>query len=162
MKKYDLVTHTFPPIFDKDSKILILGSIPSIKSREANIYFGNPKNRFWKIISIILDAPYPKSNQEKIDLVLKNNIALWDVLESCEIYRSSDSTIKNPKINDFNVIFNVADIKAVFTIGKTAYNLFNRYTKQTAIYLPSTSPANCAISEEYLIKEFSKILDYIK
>ena len=161
MKKYEFIIHPFAPIFDKNSKILILGSFPSIKSREANIYFGNPKNRFWNVLSKILNSPFPKTNYDKIALLKNNHIAVWDVISSCEIQSSSDSSIKNPTINDFSTITNVANIRAIFTLGKTATKLFNKYTGQTSIYLPSTSPANCAVSEEKLIKEFSQILKYI-
>ena len=161
MNKSELILHPFPPIFDENSKVLILGSFPSIKSREANIYFGNPKNRFWYILSKVLDSPFPKTNQDKIELIEKNHIALWDVINSCEIQGSNDSSIKNPNVNDFDIITKVANIRAIFTLGKIATKLFNKFTGQTSIYLPSTSPANCAINEEKLIKEFSQILKYL-
>ncbi len=161
MKNFELIEHPFNPIFDENSKILILGSMPSEKSRLANIYYGNPHNRFWKIISTILNAPYPKTNQDKIKLVKDNKIALWDVLYSCEIIGSSDSSIKNAKVNDFNIITSKAKIKAVFTLGYTATKLYQKFTGKNSIYLPSTSPANCAMSDEMLIIAYKKILKYL-
>ena len=161
MKNYETIEHPFEPIFDENSKILILGSMPSEQSRKANIYYGNPKNRFWKILSIILNVPFPKTNQDKINLIKEHNIALWDVLKSCDIRGASDSSIKFPVVNDFSIITNKAKIQAIFTLGKTATNLYKKHTGQNSIYLPSTSPANCVISESLLIKEFSQILNYI-
>ncbi len=161
MKNFELINHPFEPIFDKNSKILILGSMPSEMSRKANMYYGNPKNRFWKVLSIILNSPYPETNEDKINLVKKNHIALWDVLSSCEIRGASDSSIKNPTINDFKIITDNAKIKAVFTLGKTATNLYQKYTGEKSIYLPSTSPANCAITETELINQFRQILQYL-
>lgn len=122
MKKSELILHPFPPIFDENSKVLILGSFPSIKSREANIYFGNPKNRFWYILSKILNSPFPKTNQDKIELIEKNHIALWDVISSCEIQGSSDSSIKNPNVNDFDLITKVATSEPSSLLVKSLLN----------------------------------------
>lgn len=160
MKKTKVI-HPFPPIFDQKSKILILGSMPSPKSREIGMYYAHPKNRFWKTLSIVLNDDCPESNEDKKAFLLKHNIAVWDVLESCEIVGASDSSIKNPKVNDFNLIFNNCKISAVFTLGKTAHKIYKSMTGNDSIYLPSTSPANCAIKDEELIKNFEIILKYL-
>lgn len=155
------VIHPFPPIFDQNSKILILGSMPSPKSREIGMYYAHPKNRFWKILSIVLNDDFPLSNEDKKAFLLKHNIAVWDVLKSCEIAGASDSSIRNPKVNNFNLIFNNCKISAVFTLGKTATKIYRSMTGNDSIYLPSTSPANCAIKDEELIKNFEIILKYL-
>ncbi len=155
------VIHPFPPIFDQNSKILILGSMPSPKSREIGMYYAHPKNRFWKILSIVLNDDFPLSNEDKKAFLLKHNIAVWDVLKSCEIVGASDSSIRNPKVNNFNLIFNNCKISAVFTLGKTATKIYKSMTGNDSIYLPSTSPANCAIKDEELIKNFEIILKYL-
>ena len=155
------VIHPFPPIFDQNSKILILGSMPSPKSREIGMYYAHPKNRFWKILSIVLNDDFPLSNEDKKAFLLKHNIAVWDVLKSCEIAGASDSSIRNPKVNNFNLIFNNCKISAVFTLGKTATKIYRSMTGNDSIYLPSTSPANCAIKDEELIKNFEIILKHL-
>lgn len=155
------VIHPFPPIFDQNSKILILGSMPSPKSREIGMYYAHPKNRFWKILSIVLNDDFPLSNEDKKAFLLKHNIAVWDVLKSCEIAGASDSSIRNPKVNNFNLIFNNCKISAVFTLGKTATKIYRSMTGNASTYLPSTSPANCAIKDEELIKNFEIILKYL-
>ena len=155
------VIHPFAPIFDQNSKILILGSMPSPKSREVGMYYAHPKNRFWKILSIVLNAPFPVTNDDKRAFLLKHNIAVWDVIESCEIVGASDSSIKNPRVNDFNSILDNSKISAIFTLGKTATKIYRSMTGRDSIYLPSTSPANCAMKDEELIKSFEIILKYL-
>ena len=155
------ITHTLKPIFNKDSKFLILGTMPSMKSRENNMYYSHPKNRFWKVLSLIFNEEIPVTNEEKEEFILSHNLALWDVLQECKIKGSSDSSITDPVANDFNVIFNNCNIKAVFTTGKIATKLYKELTGNNSIYLPSTSPANCAINIETLVKEYRKIFSYL-
>ena len=155
------IIHPLKPIFNKDSKVLILGSLPSRKSRENKMYYSHPKNRFWSVLSAIFNEEEPIANEEREKFVLKHNIALWDVLHSCKIKGSSDSSITEPVINDFNIIFNKCEIRAVFTTGKTATKLYKKLTNKESIYLPSTSPANCVISFDDLVKEYKKILNYL-
>jgi len=156
-----MITHPFPPLFDKNSKILILGSFPSVKSREEMFFYGHPQNRFWKVVSVVLGCSLPVSTEEKRKMLLENKIALWDVIASCEITGSSDSSIRNVKENDLSEILEKADIKQIFVNGKTAEKYYNKYTKnytgREAICLPSTSPANAAYSVEKLIDSWKII-----
>lgn len=156
------IKHELKPIYDKFSKVLILGSIPSVKSREVGFYYAHPKNRFWSTLAQIYEAPIPKSIDEKIQFLKKHHIALYDVLASCDIESSSDSSIRNPVPNKFNNIIKNSQITTIFTTGKKAYNLYQKYcypeTKIEAIYLPSTSPANCPKDiEEKLINSYKQI-----
>lgn len=153
---YTHVTHEIAPVFDNKSRILILGSFPSVKSREGCFFYHHPQNRFWKVLSAITDEPLPETIEEKKSLLLKHGIAVWDVIASCDIYGSSDSSIKNVIPNDLSVILKDAPIESIYSNGATSYNLYKKYLfKQTnieAIKLPSTSPANAACSLEKLIK----------
>jgi TDG/mug DNA glycosylase family protein len=162
---HNKVVHPFEPVYDENSKILILGTIPSIASRENLFFYGHPQNRFWKIISTLTKNPLPLTVKEKRDLLLKNNIALWDVLKCCEIDKSRDSSIMNPIPNDFTDILSRASIKAVFANGKKAHQLYTElcYTKTgiESIYLPSTSPANGRYNLSRLLSEWEIILTYI-
>lgn len=157
------VIHEFMPIYDKYSKILILGSIPSKKSREVGFYYGHPKNRFWKVVSSVFNEEMPKSIRDKQLFLKKHHIALWDVLASCEIEGSKDMSIHNPIPNDISVMIEHSQIQKIYTTGMKAYQLYQKYcfpiTKIEAIYLPSTSPANAVKSVEQLIKEYSVILE---
>lgn len=156
--QYEHVTHTFGPVYDHDSKILILGSMPSVKSREQNFYYGHPQNRFWKVMAAVTSESVPDTIEEKRSFLLRNRVALWDVIESCDIIGSSDSSIRNVKENDMRVILDAADIQAIFVNGGKAYELFVRYCssylagdkKTKLIRLPSTSPANAAWSLDRL------------
>lgn len=156
-----MVYHPFPPLFNENSKILILGSFPSVKSREQLFFYGHPQNRFWKVVSAVFNQPTPESILQKREFLLENGIALWDVIGSCEISGSADSTIKNVTPNDLSVILNHAPIEKIFVNGKTAFKYFEKYTKPIlkteAICLPSTSPANAAYSLEKLI-DYWKII----
>lgn len=156
-----MIVHPFPPLYDENSQILILGSFPSVKSREAMFFYGHPQNRFWKVTSQIFGAPVPETIDEKKKFLLSNKIALWDVIASCEIKGSSDSSIKNAVPNDLSEIFKKADIKHIFVNGKTAEKYYNKYTKNTvgkaAVCLPSTSPANAAWTVERLVKAWEII-----
>lgn len=156
------IKHSLKPIYDNNSKVLILGTMPSAKSREKNFYYAHPKNRFWTTLSKIYNEEVGESNEEKILFLMKHHIALFDVLKSCEITGSSDSSIKNPIPNDLTKILKNSNITTIFTTGKKAYNLYQKYcypkTKINAIYLPSPSPANCPRNiEEKLFLEYSRI-----
>lgn len=154
-------SHTFEPIFDSKSKILILGTFPSVKSRENNFYYGHPQNRFWSVLAEILGVSTPLNILEKKQMLLNNNIAIWDVVGSCEISNSADMSIKNVVPNDLSVILENADIKTVYANGKTAEKLYNKYllkkTGKEITTLPSTSPANAAFSKERLVKAWKII-----
>ncbi len=156
-------THPIPPLFDENSKILILGSFPSVKSREDMFFYAHRQNRFWKVIAGVLGAEVPETVEQKRKLLLENNIALWDVIASCDITGSSDSSIKNVVPNDLSLILDNADIKQIFVNGKTAEKYYNKYIKNSikrnAFTLASTSPANAAWSVDRLIEEWRVICD---
>lgn len=145
-----LVKHEFSPFYNKKSEILILGSIPSPKSREQGFYYGHPQNKFWKVLANVYKEIEPKSIESKKKFLEKNKIALWDILASCEIKGAADNTIRNYKINDLKSIIDNSNIKKIYTTGKVAYHLYKKHCydiiKKEAIYLPSTSPANCRLS----------------
>ncbi len=156
-----MVVHNIPPVFDKNSEILILGSFPSVKSRETKFFYGHKQNRFWKIVAEIFDCTVPQTVNEKKRFLIDNHIALWDVIAQCEITGSSDLSIKNAEANNLDIILNSANIKKIFVNGKTAERYYNKYlfekTGINAVCLPSTSPANASYSFEKLKKEWSKI-----
>lgn len=145
-----MTQHPIPPIYNENSKILILGSFPSVKSREEQFFYGHPQNRFWRVLALVFDRDVPKTTEEKRKLLLQNNIALWDVIGACDISGSADSSIKNAVPNDLNIIFDTADIQKIFVNGRTAEKYYNKYMKHVynrdAVCLPSTSPANAAWS----------------
>lgn len=155
-KKY--VIHPFEPIYDQNSKVLVLGSFPSPKSRKLGIYYGHPQNRFWKVLSLVFEDSFPETIEEKRYFILKHHIALWDVIESCEIEGASDSSISNVKVNDIQSLLEKTKIKAIITTGKKADALYKKYCEKEigikSICLPSTSPANCAIKEKELIEAY--------
>ena len=154
-----LVHHTLKPIYNKSSKILILGSMPSIISRENNFYYANKSNRFWLIINSIFNINL-NTKEEKENFLLKNNIAIFDMIENCEIDGSSDSSIKNIKINNLLPILNNSNIKYIFCTGKLSYNLYQKHYKYLnleCIYLPSPSSANASYSLERLINIYKII-----
>lgn len=159
------VMHEFKPIYDNKSKILILGTMPSIKSRANKFYYSNPTNRFFKIMETLFNTKL-LNNDDKKAFLLKNKIALWDVCKECDILASSDSSIKNIIPNDISIILNSAPIKAIFTTGKTAYKLYQKYifpnTKIEAISLPSSSSANASYSLNKLINEYQIILKFLE
>ncbi len=160
-----MVIHPFDPIYNEHSKVLILGTFPSVKSREENFYYGHPQNRFWKVIACLTGHNPLQSIEAKKELLLQEGIALWDVLKSCDIDQSKDSSIQNPVPNDFEKIFRKASINAVFTNGKKAQELYKKLcypiTKMKSHCLPSTSPANGSYNLERLLWEWSVILKYI-
>ena len=155
------VIHNIPPVFDENSKVLILGSFPSPKSREQGFFYGHPQNRMWRILAQLFSEPIPSEIEEKKSLLINNHIAMWDVLQSCEIYGASDASIKNPVVNNFDIIFETSNINAVFTTGDTATNLYNKLTGNNSIALPSPSPANAAMSLQDLIEKYQVIKKYI-
>jgi hypoxanthine-DNA glycosylase len=149
-----MIIHPIEPIYDKNSKMLILGSFPSVKSREQGFFYGHPQNRFWKVLAAVFADEVPVTIPEKKAFLLRNHIAVWDVIHSCEIQGSSDSSIRNVTANDLHTILEVADIQNIFVNGKTAEKLYKKYIEpvcgRPAFYLPSTSPANAAWSLERL------------
>ena len=159
-------SHEFDPVYDKNSKILILGTFPSVKSREMQFYYGHPQNRFWKLLARLTNWPQPTTIPEKKEMLLKNNIAIWDVIQSCEIAGSSDSSIKNVIANDLTQVLSDSSITRIYANGKTAEKLYNTYVKpQTGIDvipLPSTSPANAAYSLDRLAASWAKILEVLE
>ena len=124
MNEMEHVTHEFQPIYDKDSKVLMLGTMPSPKSREVGFYYGHPRNRFWKVVSDVCGEALPETKEEKIAFALRNHIAVWDVLAGCEIHGADDSSIRNPEPNDMNRILKEADIQAIFATGQKAAQLY--------------------------------------
>ena len=161
-----LVTHEFDAFFDEDSRVLILGTIPSPKSREQGFYYGHPQNRFWKVLADVLDEEFPQTVEERKGFLKRNHIALWDVLESCEIKGASDVSIRNARPNDMNRILQEADIRAIFATGAKAAQLYKKLCFPEcgveAVRLPSTSPANCGCSYETLREAYSQICDYVR
>lgn len=156
-----MIIHPIPPLFDESSKILILGSFPSVKSREAMFFYGHPQNRFWRVVSAIFNEEAPATIEEKRAFLLRNNIAVWDVIGSCEITGSSDSSIKNAEPNDISVILDNAPIERIFTNGKKSDEMYKKHIhpllKRDAVCLPSTSPANAAWSLEKLVEAWKVI-----
>ncbi len=156
-----MIFHPIEPVFDKNSKILILGSFPSVKSREQMFFYGHRQNRFWRVVSAVFGCDLPITVEQKRKMLLDNSVAVWDVIASCEITGSSDSSIKNVTANDLSVILDTADIRQIFVNGKTAEKYYNKYLRDTlgreAVCLPSTSPANAAWSVEKLIEAWQII-----
>ncbi len=156
-----MIIHPIPPIYDDNSKILILGSFPSVKSREQGFFYGHPQNRFWKVTAAVFEEEVPQNIPEKKAFLLRNRIALWDVIGSCDIEGSSDSSIRNVSPNDLSRILRQADITQIYVNGQTAYKYYCKYsekeTGRPAVCLPSTSPANAAWSLERLISVWSCI-----
>lgn len=163
--RYEHIEHGIPPVFNAESRVLILGTMPSPKSRENGFYYMHPQNRFWRVISTVLGEPLPTTNGERASLLLKNKIALWDTLAQCDIIGASDSSVKNAIPNDLSTITDTADIKAIFTTGKTAYKYYCRFQQEKtgieAICLPSTSPANARFGLDALIDEYKIIKNYL-
>ena len=157
------VTHPFLPIYDMNSRILILGSLPSVKSREENFYYGNPKNRFWKVLAKVFSKEPHETTEEKTALILENRLALWDAIYKCDIKGSSDRSIRNAAPANLFTVINNSRIEHIFCNGKTAFRYYNmnqiKTVKIEAECLPSTSPANAAWTFEKLVGEWKSILD---
>lgn len=153
--------HTIPPFYKEDSRILILGSFPSVKSREQKFFYGHPQNRFWSVLAAVLEREIPQSIPDKKALLEASRAAVWDVIASCEITGSSDSSIRNAVPNDISVILNNCPIENIYVNGRTAEKLYNKYilqaVKRPAVCLPSTSPANAAWTLPKLIEAWSVI-----
>lgn len=151
------VFHTFPPVYDCRSRVLILGTMPSPRSRENGFYYTHPQNRFWPVLSSILGEPLPQNNEERRLLALRHGVALWDVLASCEIHGADDSSIAAPRANDIAGLLRKTSVRAVFTTGAKAAALYRKYcfpsTGTEAVPLPSTSPANCRWYDRQKLEE---------
>ena len=164
MKKeqtYTHVSHDFEPVFDENSKVLILGTFPSVKSRENQFYYGHPQNRFWKVIAGLTESEVPQTIEEKKKLLLEHGIAIWDVIESCDIIGSSDSSIKNVVPADIERVVANSKIQNIYANGGTAKKLYEKYSQKKTgreiIGLPSTSPANAAYSMERLLECWQEV-----
>ena len=162
----ETVRHTIAPVYDSHSRILILGTMPSPKSREAGFYYGHPQNRFWRVLSQVLQQPLPETLSEKRELLLNNRIALWDVLAECRIQGASDASIADAVPSDIPGILREAPIHSVFTTGAAAEKLYRRLiyplTGVDCIRLPSTSPANCAVRLEQLVETYRQLLHFLR
>ena len=160
--EYEHIVHSFEPVYDKASEILILGTLPSVKSRENNFYYGHKQNRFWKVLATLLKEPVPDTIEEKKAMLLARRIALWDVIQSCDIKGSSDSSIKNVQPTDIGMILEKTNVTQIYANGNKAGQLYKRYqfpvTGIEATVLPSTSPANAAWSFDRLCETWRVIL----
>lgn len=165
MGEYTHIIHPFLPLYDERSAILILGSLPSVKSREQMFFYGHPQNRFWPLMARILGEPVPDCIDAKKKLMLGHGIALWDTIGSCDIIGSGDSSIRNVEPTDLREIFDHAPIRAVFCNGKTSGLYYKKFhepvLKKEAVILPSTSPANAAWSMDRLAEAWNVITEYI-
>lgn len=155
------VFHELPPVFDENSKVLILGSLPSVKSRKVGFYYMHPQNRFWRVLEEI----FKEKIEDKKEFCLIHHIALWDTCASCEITSSSDASIKNIVPNDLSLILEKANIVQIFTTGKKAHEIYQKYLypvyKKEDICLSSTSPANAKKKLEDLVEEYKKIIKFL-
>ncbi|HEX3077682.1 MAG TPA: DNA-deoxyinosine glycosylase [Lachnospiraceae bacterium] len=153
---YERFEHTASPVYDENSSALILGTFPSVKSREGRFFYHHPQNRFWKVLAHVFESEIPRSIEEKKALLLNNHVALWDVIESCEVEGSSDSSIRNVVPNRLSLILDHSPIGAIYANGNKAYELYMKFcypeTKRDIIKLPSTSPANAGYSLDKLIE----------
>ena len=160
-KRKEMIIHPIPPLYDDNSKVLILGSFPSVKSREAQFFYGHPQNRFWKVMAAVFDERVPETVPEKREFLLRNHVAVWDVIHSCEIVGSSDSSIKDVTPNDLRLILDAASIERIYVNGKTAEKYYKKYIEKSlgikAFCLPSTSPANAAWNLDRLIEAWKVI-----
>ena len=161
------ITHTLEPIFDARSRVLVLGTMPSPKSREVGFYYGHPQNRFWKVMGALFDEPEPMGNDDRTAFLLAHRIALWDVLASCTIQGASDASITDARPNDLARIGAAAPLAAVFTTGSKASDLYRRHCMGmlpgvSHIPLPSTSPANARMRLADLVNAYRPLLEALK
>ena len=160
------IIHPIPPLYDGDSRILILGSFPSRASRAAAFFYGHPRNRFWPLIARLTGEQPPRTVEEKRALAIRHGVALWDTVASCDVRGSSDASITNVKPNDISAILKAAPIKAIFTNGATSTKMYERYilpeTGVPSVPLPSTSPANAAMNADALYERWRVIAGYLK
>ena len=156
------LAHPIEPVWDENSRILILGSFPSVRSREQGFFYGHPQNRFWKVLAAVYGTPVPATVPEKKRLLLSRGLALWDTVESCEITGSSDASIRSVQPNDVGRILDRCRIERILCNGKTAYLYYQKLifpsARREAVCLPSTSPANASWSPERLAGEWGKYL----
>ena len=166
--KSELVIHTLDPVFDSNSRVLILGTMPSPKSREQHFYYANPRNRFWRVMERLFSLKDQALSENKVrcEFLLAHRIALWDVLHACEITGASDASIANPQPNDLVRIVSQAPIAQIFTTGTTAYHLYRNLCEQqvgmSATSLPSTSPANARMRLDDLVEAYRPIVDALQ
>ncbi|SCX03574.1 G/U mismatch-specific uracil-DNA glycosylase [Ruminococcaceae bacterium P7] len=157
------ILHPFPPLFDSESRTLILGSFPSVKSREAMFFYGHPQNRFWRLTALLCHEDTPQTIEEKSSLILRHHLALWDSIQSCTITGSSDSSVRDVVPNDLRVIFDNSKTERVFCNGALSHKMYMKYiypqTGFAAVKLPSTSPANAAYSLERLAESWRVIME---
>lgn len=157
------ILHPIPPLYNAQSQTLILGSFPSVKSREARFFYGHPQNRFWRLMALLFDEEVPQTVEEKSRLILRHHLALWDTIHSCTITGSSDSSIKDVVPNDLSEILQNSRVDRIFCNGAASYNLYQKYIYSQngiqAVKLPSTSPANAAFSLKCLAEAWSVILE---
>lgn len=160
--EYQHIRHEFDPVYDRNSEILILGTLPSVKSREQHFYYGHKQNRFWKVVAALYGEAVPVTIEEKKKILLEHHIALFDVIAECDIAGSSDSAIRNVVPTDLSLILKQAPVRKIFANGNKAYDLYMKYsyekTGMEAIKLPSTSPANAAFQMERLLQSWRVIL----
>lgn len=164
LTEYNHVKHEFEPIFDQGSEILILGTLPSVKSREERFYYGHKQNRFWRVLAEIVGTDVPVDVEQKKTFLLENHIAVWDVIAECDIIGSSDSSIRNVVPTDLKGLLEQTNIKRIYANGATAYKLYMKYsfplTKREIMKLPSTSPANASYSLDRLIQIWKASLNW--
>ena len=162
MEEYQTIRHTFEPVWDENSEILILGTFPSVRSRKEHFYYGHPQNRFWKLIANLYEEPVPTAIDQKKELLLKHHLAVWDVIDQCDIIGSSDSSIRNVVPSDLAGLLAQSSIRTVIANGAKAYELYQKHqlpkTGLKAQKLPSTSPANAAWSLEKLQEAWRAVL----
>ena len=155
------LTHPIEPLYDSSSRVLILGSFPSVKSREQGFFYGHRQNRFWRVLAEVYGSGTPQTIEEKKEFLLSKGIALWDVIAACDITGSADSSIKNVVPNDISAILDGCNIRQIFVNGKTAERLYIKYllpqTGRSSVCLPSTSPANARITLEQLVEEWKRV-----
>ena len=163
--EHEHIIHGFDPVYDENSRVLILGSLPSVKSREQNFYYGHSQNRFWRLIAALRGESVPQTLTEKKELLLRSRIAVWDVIAECDIIGSSDTSIRNAVPADIRPILEAADIRCIFVNGAAAGKIYDKYQKpltgREAVRLPSTSPANAAFGFERLLTEWIRINEYL-
>ena len=159
-----MIEHPIPPVFNEHSNILILGSFPSVQSRDTGFFYGHPQNRFWRVLAAVFEDEIPQTIAEKQDFLLRHHVALWDVIASCDIVGSSDSSIRNVVPNDLTFLLKKAPIRHIYVNGQKAHSLYRRYlepvTGPNALCLPSTSPANARWGLEQLIAAWKIIFDH--
>ena len=162
MSEQQHISHEIEPVFDEHSRVLMLGTMPSPRSREQGFFYGHPQNRFWKVLAAVLDEPVPTSIPEKKQMLLAHGIALWDVLASCTIQGASDASIRDPRPNDLRLILDRANIEGIFCTGAKATQLYRKLCEPDlgipCRQLPSTSPANAAMGPSVLIEAYREAL----